>query len=224
MKDDIAIVIPAYNPNEKLYKEIEELVSNEYTNIIVVNDGSKEKEIFENIKNRGIVIEHEENEGKGQALKTGFNYCINNFRDIIGIITVDADGQHKVEDVNKVYMKLKENTQNLILGSRNFEEKNVPYKSKLGNKIISNIVKQKTKHKITDTQTGLRAIPIQYIEEMKSLEGKGFEYEMNVILYAIKKRININEVKINTVYENKNKTSNFRPLIDSLKICKMVYH
>lgn len=224
MKDDIAIVIPAYNPNKKLQKEVEELVSNKYTNIIIINDGSTQKEIFENIRNQGIIIEHEKNKGKGQALKTGFEYCINNFRNIIGIITVDADGQHTVEDVNKIYMTLKENEQDLILGSRNFKEKNVPYRSKLGNKIISNIVNQRTKHRIVDTQTGLRAIPIKYIEEIKMLEGNGFEYEMNVILYALNKKIKIKEVRINTIYENKNEISHFRPIIDSLKICKMVYY
>lgn len=222
MKNDIAIIIPAYNPDKQLIKIVKELKENNYAKIIVINDGSEESEIFNKIKNSVIIIQHQSNKGKGRALKKGMFYCKDNYPNISGIITVDADGQHQIDDINNVYQRFKKEKNSLILGSRDFVQKNIPFRSKIGNKIISNKIKKKTKVKIKDTQTGLRAIPIQYLKEMLKVEGEGFEYETNMILYAIYKKINIVEVPIKSVYINKNKSSKFNVLKDSIKIYKTI--
>ena len=216
MKDNVAIVIPAYNPDENLEKVVEELIKNNYKNIVIVDDGSEDKIVFSKISNLSIILQHSKNEGKGKALKTGFKYCLDKLDSITTIITVDADGQHKIEDINKVYDAIKENT--VIVGSREFKRKVAPLRSRIGNKMISKVVENKTGVKLTDTQTGLRAIPIKYINEILRIDGTRYEYETNMLLYFINNRIKIIEIPIQGVYINKNKASHFKTIKDSLRI------
>lgn len=189
MKDDVTIIIPAYNPSESLIELIGKLKESKYTKIIVINDGSKEKETFEKIKHYAIVLEHSINQGKGSALKTGFNYCIQNISNSIGVITVDADGQHTIEDINKIYKEFQMKKDFVLLGSRNFNNENIPFRSRFGNRIMSNVLDRKTKVKLKDTQTGLRAIPNKYLQELEKVKGKRFEYETNMLIYCINKNI-----------------------------------
>lgn len=222
MKNNIVVIIPAYNPDEKIYEILKDLKTNEYTKIIVINDGSKSTEIFEKIEEDVTIITHEKNEGKGQALKTGFQYVLDNFNDIIGVITVDADGQHLIQDINKIYKKIVKDTDSVILGSRNLKDKNVPFRSKIGNLTFSKILEKRTKIKITDTQTGLRAIPIQYLKDFINIKGKRFEYETNMILTCLKNNIKIIEENIESVYIDNNKSSNYKIIKDSIKICNSI--
>ena len=96
--DQISVVIPTYNPPLlQLDFFIEELLNKGYKKIIVVNDGSDNsyKDFFIKLKNKEIIVlHHVKNKGKGATLKLAFNYCLNNFSDLQGIITADADGQH----------------------------------------------------------------------------------------------------------------------------------
>lgn len=218
MKDDVAIIIPAYNPSKELYNLIEDLMKSQYTKIVIINDGSENTKIFEELAEKVKIITHKSNKGKGIAIKTGIEYCYDSYKNIIGIITVDADGQHRIEDINKVYNKFYLEKNAIILGSRNFKAKNIPLKSKIGNKIFRYILNLKTKVKIKDTQTGLRAIPFCHLEQLTNIKGERFEYETNVILYAIKMNIKISEVDIQGVYINKNKSTNYRAIRDSIKI------
>ena len=222
MKKNVMILIPAYNPIETLEELVKDLKKSGYIRIIVVNDGSRNEEIFKNIEKDVLVLKHEKNKGKGRALKTGFYYCVNNEKDIIGVITVDADGQHLLKDIDNVYERLIKNPQSLIIGSRDFRKANIPLRSLIGNNIISFIFKLKTKVKIKDTQTGLRGIPSSYLADFYKIEGERFEYETNMLLYAVKQNIQILEEPIESVYLNNNKTSNFNVLKDSIEIIKRV--
>ena len=222
MKKDVAIVIPAYNPGKSLEKVTKQLLSAEFENIVFVNDGSKERRTFHSISNNIYLVSHNINCGKGIALKSGFECCQKNFQNIIGIITVDADGQHSINDVEKMYKELKNNPTSLILGSRNFNQKNIPFKSKIGNIAISKIFEKKTGIKLQDTQTGLRAIPIQYIPDLIELEGSRYEYETNMLLYFTNKNIPIIEKTIETIYEKNNKHRHFKAFTDSILICKAI--
>ena len=222
MKKDVAIVIPAYNPGKSLEKVTKQLLSAEFENIVVVNDGSKERRTFHSISNNIYLVSHNINCGKGIALKSGFECCQKNFQNIIGIITVDADGQHSIDDVEKMYKELKNTPTSLILGSRNFNQKNIPFKSKIGNTVISRIFENKTGLKLQDTQTGLRAIPIQYIPDLIELEGSRYEYETNMLLYFTNKNIPIIEKTIETIYEKNNKHRHFKAFTDSILICKAI--
>lgn len=219
-KNEVVILIPSLNPDNRLVKLVDELLANEFENIIVVDDGSSEEynKYFKKLEGKAIVLKHAVNLGKGRALKTGFNEALINFKNKCGVITVDSDGQHKVEDVKKIAKKLVFNKKNLILGSRDFNLKNVPLKSKFGNKITRGIFNFLTGLKVSDTQTGLRGIPTEYIKILMNIPGERFEFEMNMLMETKEHDISIIEEKIETIYIEENKSTNFNPLKDSLKI------
>lgn len=220
MKQDIVVIIPSYNPDSKLINIINELRNSKYKNIIVVNDGSKNDDIFKIIDKNTILLTHNKNQGKGEALKTAFKYCIKNFKNIKGVITLDDDAQHKIKDVNNIYLHI---NNNIILGMRDFKKGKIPLKSKFGNRCMYRIIKLLTGETIHDTQTGLRFIPYKYLETFININGKGFEYETNMILYCLKNHIKIEEIPIETIYFENNKKSNFHPLKDSINIGASVW-
>ena len=215
--NETVILIPAYNPDERLIYLVESLKS-KGNNIVVVDDGSKDKKIFQEISTYCEVIKNDINLGKGQALKKGFRYILENYSNSIGVITADADGQHSLEDIQKIKDEVMKKQDNLVLGSRNFDGKNVPLRNKIGNKTINFLFKTKTGLKLKDTQTGLRGIPTSKLEKIISIPGDKYEYEMNTLEYFAK-NTPIKEIPIQTIYL-KDIKSKFNPVADSAKIIK----
>ncbi len=217
----VPIVIPAYEPEKKLLEFYAELESKGFQNIIVINDGSADSytKLFEEIKARGgVILKHALNQGKGRALKTAFNYILNEFPDACGCITADSDGQHKTEDVEKCARALTENRDCLILGCRDFSGDCVPWKSRFGNELTRKVCSYLCGIKVSDTQTGLRGIPSGFMKELLNVPGERFEFETNMLISS-KEKYTIIEVPIQTVYESKvNHRTHFDPVIDSVKI------
>ena len=181
MIDDVCLIIPAYNPDEELFITFLNKAREKFSNIIVIDDGSNEESatIFNKINEQFPevkMLKHSVNLGKGRALKTAFNHYLNEYPNCIGIVQADCDGQHDIEDVISCASALKENQNSLILGARNFDEKDVPIKSKYGNKITRLIFKLFIGIKIKDTQTGLRAIGNELIKQFISTFGERYEY------------------------------------------------
>lgn len=226
MIEDVCLIIPAYNPDEELFINFLDKAVNSFTNIIVINDGSKEENngIFNKISDKYpdvTLLKHSVNLGKGRALKTAFNHYLNEYPNCVGIVQADCDGQHDIEDVINCANTLKENPHCLILGSRNFDEKDVPMKSKYGNKITRLIFKLFIGITIKDTQTGLRAIGNDLLKQFISTYGERYEYETNVLIDCKTNNIEIKEVPIKTIYIEKNQTSKFNPIKDSFMIYKL---
>lgn len=221
---DIVVLIPSYNPSEILIDYVKKLKQNGFNNILVVNDGSNDSKIFDTISkfNFCTVLTHTMNLGKGAALKTGFRYynryLSSKFK---GIITVDDDEQHSIEDCKKLIDFFDKDS--LIIGVRNFNLKTVPFRSKLGNKFTSFMFKLVYKKKISDTQTGLRLYPNIVLEQIDYLDGYKFDYETNVLIYCIRKNINIIEIGIDTIYIDNNKKSRYKTFEDSKKIAKIFW-
>lgn len=229
---NIAIVIPSLNPDEKLLEVVWSVLSKGFKTIIVVNDGSSSEydKYFEHIKKHKecVVLRHYKNLGKGRALKTAFNYFLNTYPEHIGLITVDADNQHHIDDIVNCAKALEtnflsSNKDNLILGCRDFDLENVPKKSKLGNKITRFVFKILCGIKISDTQTGLRAIPIGLVKEFLDIDGERYEYETNMLIEAKQKKFKFQELKIQTIYIEDNKSSHFNPVKDSIKIYLLIF-
>ena len=220
------ILIPAYEPDEKLINLVNDLFGLSFYKIIVVNDGSSEKcsYIFDIIKERFncIIINHLQNRGKGFALKTGMKEILKMDKNIIGCITVDADGQHLPKDILRMGETFESNKHSLIMGCRDFQSKKVPAKSKIGNMITRTIFKSITGKYLSDTQTGLRAIPKEYIDRFCVLRGDKYEFEINMLMEACRSNIDIQEIRIDTVYIDDNRSSHFKPVTDSIKIYKEI--
>lgn len=220
--DNLVLIIPTLEPNIEFIK----IVCNykkHFNKIVVVDDGSGDEynSIFKELSDMGvIVLTHALNYGKGRALKTAFNYVLNNYKDVDGVITVDSDGQHLVSDAIKCSDALINSENKLVLGTRNFDEDNVPLKSKVGNKLTRNLLKILCGISISDTQTGLRAININDIKKFIYTKGERFEYETNMLLDAKKYNIKFEEVPIETVYLNENRGTHFNPIRDSIEVYK----
>lgn len=222
LNKQVPIVIPSYEPDEKLIVLLEALKESGFEEIIVVDDGSEGKayqELFTKAQEMGcFVLHHAVNLGKGRALKTAFNHCIYYYPEAVGCVTIDSDGQHTVTDMMVCMESLVSNPQSLILGVRNFEEAGIPLRSSFGNKTTSRVMKMLTGLSISDTQTGLRAIPLSFMKELMEEKGERFEFETNMLLAAKESGRMIVEVPIRTIYIEDNKTSHFHPIRDSIKI------
>lgn len=220
------IVIPAYEPDEKLIALLERIEKADMKQpIVVVDDGSGKEysKIFEKASefDNVTLLTHAVNLGKGRALKSAFNYLLNNYEDMIGCVTIDSDGQHRVEDMVACMEALRDNPKALVLGVRDFNKSNVPTRSSFGNKTTSKVMKLLVGLSISDTQTGLRAISQEYMRFLMNEKGERFEFETNMLLSTKDEKITIVEVPIETIYIEENKKSHFNPLKDSLRIYAM---
>ena len=221
------VVIPAYEPAEQMLALIEDFKIQTDYSIVVVNDGSGKAydDVFAKLPKDVVLLTHDINLGRGQALKTAFTYITEHYPSSEGIVTVDADGQHLVADTIRVCNKLLENPGALIIGARRFVG-NVPFRSRAGNKITQYVFAAASGVKLTDTQTGLRAFDVAQIPVMLALKGERYEFEMNMLLNAAENGIPILEVPIETVYIDGNSSSHFNSFRDSVKIymsiCKFV--
>lgn len=215
------IIIPALNPDEKLIALVENLNA-AGLQVIVVNDGSEDScsGVFDAIRNKlhCDVRCHLNNLGKGAALKTGIRYASAKYPECPGYVTADADGQHAAEDIIKVAHMLDKNPYSIILGARNFKGKNIPFKSKWGNRITSFVFLLSTGQRCPDTQTGLRGIPRSFTEICLSTSGDRFEYEMSLLLKCGKTGIPFMNIPISTIYIEGNRSSHFSPVRDSVAI------
>lgn len=218
-----AILIPAYQPNDKLILLIKALRDRKFRQrIIVVDDGSglEKQTIFSKIQPFNIeLLRHSKNKGKGQALKTGFQYWLatRNPQEL-GIVTADADGQHSPQDILHLSAVFLQHPSILYLGKRTFNQAPVPWRSRLGNKLTKYILRLFNKTRLEDTQTGLRAIPHKLILHLLNLNTCGYEFELEMLLVAEKQQFTIREIPIKTIYLEDNRSSHFNPLIDSIKI------
>lgn len=227
MKNNIPIVIPSYEPDERLLNLIDELIIKDFF-IIVVDDGSGSdfQNIFDTVENKlasnGTVLHHDINKGKGRALKTAFEYVLNNLPSVIGVVTADSDGQHTVSAIESVMNALQAHERTLIIGARSFDESGIPWKSRVGNNLTRKVFKYVTGTEVTDTQTGLRGIPAELFGMMLNIKGERFEYETEMLV-AVATRESIVEVPIETIYDSEdNHQTHFNPLVDSIKIYKVL--
>ena len=222
---DISVVLPSLDPDEKLAAVIDSLLEYGFQDIILVNDGSKTENLhyFEAAATHPEVhlLHHEVNRGKGAALKTAFGWFLQNRPNAAGVVTVDGDNQHHPEDTRRCSEEMKR-TGNVILGCRDFSLPHVPKRSRMGNRITCTVFKLLCGMTLSDTQTGLRAIPTEAVRAFMNVKGDRFEYETNMLLAMKDKNIPYGEVKIRTVYIEENKSSHFRTVQDSWRIYKLI--
>ncbi len=222
--DNVVLIIPSLEPK----REFIDLLLNaqkKIKNIIVVNDGSSSNydTIFKRIEKANIIVlKHHVNLGKGQALKTAFHYVLKKFPRCEVVVTADSDGQHAIKDILKCAKGALEDNNSLVLGVRNFNEKQVPIRNRFGNKLSNVILKSFYDIKITDSQTGLRACSLAVLKKIIDVKGSRFEYETNVLIAAKRKNIPFKEIDIETIYlADSNHNSHFNSFTDSYKIYRL---
>ncbi len=221
-KDNICVIIPSLDPDERLAAVVDGLRREGFSDIILVDDGSRDanKKYFPTGEDITLLV-HEVNRGKGEALKTAMRHAVETRTELVGVVTCDGDGQHLAADVTRVAEKMRESG-DFVLGVRDFSLPDVPTKSRVGNRLSSAALALCCGKYISDTQTGLRAIPASLLEGMLRVEGSRFEYETNVLLKLREMKARVSEVCIETVYLDENKGTHFHPVKDTIRIFSLI--
>ena len=201
----IIIGIPAYNEEKNIasllikLKKISE-------NIIVCNDGSNDltgkiaKELG------AIVIEHKKNLGYGSAIKSIFLKAHEINADVL--VTFDADGQHRIEDINTILEPIKNNSADIVIGSRFLNNnQEIPTYRKMGIKAITKLTNVTGGTKITDSQSGFRAYSKKILEKIEPKES-GMGISTEILIKTQKAGFMITEVPITILYEGDTSTHN----------------
>ena len=201
----ITIGIPAYNEEKNIAKIITKL-KKITDSIIVCDDGSSDM-TSEIAKNLGvIVISHKKNMGYGAAIRTIFEKSAEIGSDIL--VTFDADGQHRVEDVSRVLRPLENSEADIVIGSRFLgKQSNVPNYRKLGIKVITQVTNSSIKTKLTDSQSGFRAYSKQVLSKI-SLSEVGMGISTEILIKASSEGLRITEVPITILYSGDTSTHN----------------
>ena len=212
-------LIPAYKPTLALSRIVDSLLEHNII-VVVINDGSPKSfdHVFLALDERVDILKNAINLGKGAALKHGLNHIINTYTQCKAIITLDCDGQHKIEDcLALIEAFLTHKNIDLALGVRAFEGK-VPFRSNIGNRLTRGIFRIMFGKKILDTQSGLRAFNLDFASDMLKIPYNGYEFEMQMLILACDKNMQILQVPIHTIYIDSNASSHFNPIFDSLSI------
>lgn len=199
--------IPAYNEEKNIAKVILSLQKIADT-VLVCNDGSSDMtgEIAE--KMGAIVINHPKNLGYGAGIRSIFLKATELDADML--VTFDADGQHRIEDIQPVIQPILDDEAEIVIGSRFLNKENsenVPGYRKIGIKTITSLTDSITDLKITDAQSGFRAYSKKALQEINPSEyGMGVSTE--ILIKASKKKFRVKEVPITILYEGDTSTHN----------------
>jgi hypothetical protein len=132
-------------------------------------------------------------------------------------VTADADGQHDPAGIRSVATRFAQSPEALVLGTRAFDGQ-IPLRSRLGNSVTRHVVRFAVGHRLSDTQTGLRAIPRGLLERLLRIAAIGYEFELEMLIVAKHLGIPVIQQPIRTIYAPGNPTSHFQPLRDSMRI------
>ena len=218
----VAIIIPAYKPSPGLVQIVQDVAASGVGPVIVVDDGGGEAfaRVFQQVKEvPGVsVVANAVNLGKGAALKNGINYALTHFGELVGVVTADADGQHKTADILKVANALTSGKgYGLVLGYREFG-KEIPLRSRVGNNISRVVYRLLLGLNLRDTQTGLRGLSRAFAERSLAIRSNRYEFETEQLALVPAAGVMVGEIPIETIYEDDNASSHFDPLFDSFRI------
>ncbi|MDC0523095.1 glycosyltransferase family 2 protein [Nitrosopumilus sp.] len=221
---DITIGIPAYNEENNISEIIKNL--QKITNkIIVCDDGSSDSTATIAKEMGALVVKHETNLGYGAAIRSIFLKAREEKSEFL--ITLDSDGQHRIEDISTVLDPLKTGKADIVIGSRflNNDGKNVPSYRKAGIKILTKLANTSLEKNITDSQSGFRGYGKNVIENITPSES-GMGVSNEILIKASKKGLKIVEVPIIVLYDGDTSTHNpishgSSVLISTLKFISM---
>lgn len=206
------VVVPAFNEGPRI-KDVLARIEDFVDQVVVVDDGSTDKtaEIAKQVSNKICVLKHRMNLGKGASLKTGCLAALKLGADVI--VIMDADGQHKPEDIPRFIKEIEEKGVDIVFGSRKIG-KGMPLMMMLGNKFLSIITNILFKIYISDTQSGFRAFKATVFDKIK-WNSTRYSVETEMIVRTGKNKLKFDEIEIQTIYHDKYKGTT---VFDGLRI------
>lgn len=211
------IIIPAYNEERHISTLLKSL-SAIAKDIVVVDDGSEDA-TYQVVKNAGIPVIHQNHQGKGAALKTGFGYAIE--KNYEWVITMDGDGQHDPQDVHKFVDAISNAGNDIIIGSRMDNIKTMPIVRKITNRFLSSLISRLIDNHIADTQCGFRAINSRVLKNI-ILETSHYDTESELIIKAGRAGYKIKSIPIKTIYNDSQ--SHINKFLDTVRFIRLVYN
>ncbi|MBN2279159.1 MAG: glycosyltransferase family 2 protein [Candidatus Marinimicrobia bacterium] len=211
------VIVPVYNDHQKLSSLVGQ-IRNLFPSlmIILVDDGSEDK--VDRIEDT-ILLRHEKNLGKGEAIRTGIRYALTSGCDYA--IFMDADLQHEPASLQD-FMDIQIQTNaDLVLGKRDFNFHNMPFLRYLSNTITSKLISLRTGKKISDSQCGFRLMKLLSFD-FTNYKYAGFQLESEILIRCLLAEKKVKEVPIPTKYSNEKSSINYIP--DTLKFIKLYFH
>lgn len=212
-------LIPAFNPGEIINDVINKTLHH-VDHLILIDDGCDKNNaeyLMQHATDPKVtLITHPNNKGKGHAIHTGFAHFLTRREDYL--IMLDSDGQHEPDEIKHFKTLTKENLSDFVIGVRGEQDK-MPFKSKVGNKGMSNLFYLATGEKLKDTQSGFRLLSRDFVKTFINECPPGrYETEMKMLFLAAKTPKGIEQVPISTTYIDNNSNSKFRPIKDSFRV------
>ena len=222
LTNDVYLVVPAFN-EEKTVSQIIEGIADKGYNVILVNDGSKDKtlqlaiESKKKYPNQIFVVSHVINRGLGAALKTGMVLALN--KGAKYIVTFDADGQHEIEDIPKVCKPLQDGEADVVIGARPFED--MPISKSFANIIMNALTLIFYGRKVKDSQSGLRAFTA-HAADVINIVSRGYGVSSEFIKEISDKNLKLAEVTITTIYTPETQNKGTDAIVGLKILTKMV--
>jgi glycosyltransferase involved in cell wall biosynthesis len=214
-----AAIIPAYR-EEKHISDITRRARLQLDHVLVVDDGSDDATAQRAREAGAEVIVHNQNRGKGEAIKTGLRHWLD--RQFTYVVILDADGQHRPEEVERFIAAAAtaDTGAAFFLGNRMNNLAGMPFVRRVVNRYMSDRISRVCGQRIPDTQCGFRMLDRQLIPELLGGGGDRFDYETEMLIIASRKGYRIESVPITTVYSDE--VSNISPLRDAIRFFKLM--
>lgn len=211
----VMVLIPVYNHGATLRSVVEGVLAR-HPHVLVVDDGSDDIPPHALDGLSVHLVRHEQNRGKGAAIRTGANVARS--LGMSHIITIDADGQHDPADIPLFLNAITEDENALIVGARNFNTANVPGSSRFGRKFSNFWLRVQTGIVISDVQSGFRAYPLAVLEHLRCTENH-YSFEVEILVRAAWAGFRLSEIDIAVYYPPKGeRISHFRAFVDNLRL------
>jgi glycosyltransferase involved in cell wall biosynthesis len=226
IRSQTAAVIPAYQ-DEKHIGDIARRTRERLNHVLVVDDGSTDQTEQRAREAGAEVIVHAQNQGKGEALKTGLAHWLGDANtssvqdgQITWVVLLDSDGQHLPEEIDRFLQAAASATRpTFFIGNRMDDVARMPLVRRVVNRYMSNEISRVCGQRIPDTQCGYRMLHRQIIPDVLH-GGHRFDYETEALIVASRKGYRIDSVPISTVYTDQ--VSKIHPVRDSLRFFKMM--
>ena len=214
---NICALIPAYNEGKNIGNLVRGLLPG-IKNVVVVDDGSIDRTARQAGESGAVVLRHQDCQGKGAALRTGYDYCLS--RGFDAVLNLDGDGQHDWREAEKFFKIAAETRAGIIIGNRMGEVKNMPRLRLLTNRVTSNIVSFLARQKIEDSQCGYRLIQRPVLEKVK-LSTAHFDAESELLINAGRLGFKIVSVPIETIYRGE--ASKINKVVDTCRFIRLIW-
>ena len=215
MDNKVLVLIPAYNESRAIQQVVQQCLA--YLPVLVVDDGSKDNTVNRVRQTAAQLIEVKPNQGKGNALKTGFRWALQH--GYTGVITVDADGQHDPEEIPRFLDNIQTEQADLLIGYRDFSQ--MPCSRRLANTTGQKLFSWAMRQLIRDNQSGYRYLSKTLMEKTLDNPLSGYEFEVENILTCLQQGLKLGWLPIKTIYGEEK--SHIQPLRHVVRFISLVF-